>query len=93
MSGGSPGKNGDGVIVRLATLTQWAVSAMLNTVRIHIFMRVDLLCITGPHAAHTRARSAALSVILKASLYQVFSSEKLTTCDYGLSECSQNDGA
>ena len=47
MSGGSPGKNGDGVIVRLATLTQWAVSAMLNTVRIHIF--------TGPHAAHTRA--------------------------------------
>ena len=55
MSGGSPGKNGDGVIVRLATLTQWAVSAMLNTVRIHIFMRVDLLYITRPHAAHTRA--------------------------------------
>ena len=55
MSGGSPGKNGDGVIVRLATMTQWAISAMLNTVRIHIFMRVDLLYITRPHAAHTRA--------------------------------------
>ena len=46
MSGGSPGKNGDGVIVRLATLTQWAVSAMLNTGRIHIFMRIDLFFIT-----------------------------------------------
>ena len=54
-SDGSPGKNGDRVIVRLATLTQWAVSAMLNTGRIHIFMRVDLLYITRPHAAHTRA--------------------------------------
>ena len=53
MSGGSPGKNGDGVIVRLATLTQWAVSAMLNTGRIHIFMRVDLLFITR----RTRARA------------------------------------
>ena len=52
-SGGSPGKNGDGVIVRLATLTQWAVSAMLNTGRIHIFMRVDLLFITR----RTRARA------------------------------------
>ena len=53
MSGGSPGKNGDGVIVRLATLTQWAVSAMLNTGRIHIFMRINLLYITR----RTRARA------------------------------------
>ena len=52
-SDGSPGKNGDRVIVRLATLTQWAVSAMLNTGRIHIFMRVDLLFITR----RTRARA------------------------------------
>ena len=52
MSGGSPGKNGDGVIVRLATLTQWAVSAMLNTGRIHIFMRVDLFI-----TRRTRARA------------------------------------
>ena len=59
MSGGSPGKNGDGVIVRLATLTQWAVSAMLNTVRIHIFMRVDLIYHTATR--HTRARQSLAS--------------------------------
>ena len=50
MSGGSPGKNGDGVIVRLATLTQWAVSAMLNTGRIHIFMRVTYYISRAAHA-------------------------------------------
>ena len=55
MSGCSPGKNGDGVIVRLATLTQWAVSAMLNTGRIHIFMRIIY------HAPHTRARQSLAS--------------------------------
>ena len=56
MSGGSPGKNGDGVTVRLATLTQWAVSAMLNTGRIHIFMRINLLYIT--RRTVTRARQS-----------------------------------
>ena len=59
MSGGSPGKNGDGVIVRLATLTQWAVSAMLNTGRIHIFMRINLLYIT--RRTVTRARQSLAS--------------------------------
>ena len=51
-SDGSPGKKGDRVIVRLATLTQWAVSAMLNTGRIHICMRIDLFL---SRAAHARA--------------------------------------
>ena len=58
MSGGSPGKNGDGVIVRLATLTQWAVSAMLNTGRIHIFMRVTYYI---SHAAHACAPIPGIS--------------------------------